>query len=141
MLEYEVTAHRQDAHGSLAMCKEARIALDTDLAGRPDAFNPAELLLAALAACILKNIERVAPIIHFDFRGIEVRVHGLRQDAPPRMTRIDYVVEIDTDEPDTRLELLHQNVQRHGTVFNTLSGGTELAGILRRGARAAGEGR
>jgi hypothetical protein len=29
------------------------------MAGRADAFNPAELLLASLAACILKGTERV----------------------------------------------------------------------------------
>ena len=60
-LEYSVTAHRVDAHGSIARCNGAEIVLDTDLAGRADAFNPAELLLTALAACMLKGIERVAP--------------------------------------------------------------------------------
>ncbi|MGH7619205.1 MAG: OsmC family protein, partial [Gemmatimonadaceae bacterium] len=41
-------AHRVDAHGSMASCKAATIPLDTDLAGNANAFNPAELLLAAL---------------------------------------------------------------------------------------------
>ena len=41
MLEYNVVAKRQDAHGSLARCKDAEITLDTDVKGRPDAFNPA----------------------------------------------------------------------------------------------------
>jgi hypothetical protein len=44
MLEYEVKATRIDAHGSRAQCKDAEIILDTDIAGRVDAFNPAELL-------------------------------------------------------------------------------------------------
>ena len=44
MLEYKVSAKRVDAHGSLARCKDAEIVLDTDVGGRPDAFNPAELL-------------------------------------------------------------------------------------------------
>ena len=59
MLEYTVSAPRIDSHGSDATTKAARILLDTDLAGRSDAFNPAELLLASLAACILKGTERV----------------------------------------------------------------------------------
>ena len=54
MLEYHVSARRIDSHGSEASTKEARIVLDTDMAGRPDAFNPAEMLLASLAACMLK---------------------------------------------------------------------------------------
>ena len=76
-LEYIVTGRRVDAHGSVAQCKAAEIILDTDLAGRADAFNPAELLLAALSACMIKGIERVAPMIHFQYRGVEVRIHGI----------------------------------------------------------------
>ena len=37
---YRVTARRLDAHGSEARCKDARLTLDTDPAGRDDAFNP-----------------------------------------------------------------------------------------------------
>jgi uncharacterized OsmC-like protein len=129
--EYVVTGHRVDAHGSVARCKGAEIALDTDLAGRTDAFNPAELLLAALAACMLKGIERVAPMIHFQYRGVEVHLHGIRQDVPPKMSRIEYEIAVDTDESDKRLALLHDNVRKFGTVFNTVAPGTELTGTLR----------
>lgn len=65
MLEYDVVAKRIDAHGSAAHCKDAEIILDTDVNGRVDAFNPAELLLAAIAACMIKGIERIAPMNHF----------------------------------------------------------------------------
>jgi len=125
-------ANRIDAHGSEAQCKDAAIDLDTDLAGRPDAFNPAELLLAALAACMIKGIERITPILKFELRGVEVRLHGVRQDVPPRMESIDYEILVDTDESDHRLALLHQNVKKFGTVFNTVAPGTALAGVIRR---------
>jgi uncharacterized OsmC-like protein len=69
-----VVAKRIDAHGSLARCKDAEIALDTDVNGRVDAFNPAELLLAAIAACMIKGIERIAPLNHFKYRSVEVRL-------------------------------------------------------------------
>ena len=136
-LTYSVRARRLDALGSEASCKEARITLDTALVGRSDAFNPAELLLAALAACMIKGIERVTPIIHFAFRGVEVRLSGVRQDAPPKMARIDYEIVVDTDESERKLELLHENVRRYGTVYNTVAPGTALAGTLHR--RAQGE--
>ncbi len=61
MLEYEVSAGRLDAHGSLARCKSAEITLDTDVSGRPDAFNPAELFLAAIAACM--SLPRTLPSV------------------------------------------------------------------------------
>lgn len=131
-MEFHVTAHRIDAHGSEARCKSAGIVLDTDLKGRADAFNPAELLLAAVAACMIKNIERVAPMLKFELRGVAVSLTGVRQEAPPKMSRIDYVLTVDTDESDRRLELLHENVKKFGTIYNTVAAGTELQGELRR---------
>ncbi|MDO8878994.1 MAG: OsmC family protein [Pseudolabrys sp.] len=133
MLEYDVVARRVDSHGSIAQCKEAEIVLDTDMNGRADAFNPAELLLAAIAACMIKGIERVAPMIQFNFRGVEVRLHGVRQDSPPFMASITYDLIVDTDEDDRRLELLHQNVRKYGTISNTIAAATKLEGqIIRR---------
>lgn len=131
-MTFAVNARRTSAHGGEASCKSASIILDTDLAGRVDAFNPAELLLAALAACMIKSIERVTPLLHFDLRGVEVRLHGVRQDVPPRMESIDYEILVDTDESDHRLALLHDNVSKYGTVYNTVAPGTRLNGVLRR---------
>jgi uncharacterized OsmC-like protein len=65
MLEYRVTGKRIDAHGSTAHCKDAEIVLDTDVNGRSDAFNPAELFLASVAACMIKGIERAIPLLKF----------------------------------------------------------------------------
>ncbi|WP_426148825.1 OsmC family protein [Polaromonas sp. DSR2-3-2] len=131
-MTFEVIARRLDARGSQADCKDAQITLDTDLAGRRDAFNPAELLLAALSACMIKSIERVTPLLKFELLGVQVRVHGVRQDVPPRMESIRYEILVDTDESDQRLNLLHDNVKKYGTVFNTVSPGTDLAGTMRR---------
>ncbi len=133
-LTFQVTATRIDAHGSLARCKQAEVALDTDLAGNPAAFNPAELLLAALAACMIKGIERVTPILKFSLRGVQVRLDAVRQDVPPRLESIEYEILVDTDEPDHRLDLLHENVRKFGTVYNTVAPGTALHGVLRRQA-------
>jgi uncharacterized OsmC-like protein len=131
-LTFSVKTERIDAQGSLARCKDSTITLDTDLAGRRDAFNPAELLLSALSACIIKGIERVMPILKFELRGVEVHVHGVRQDVPPKMESIRYEIVVDTDESDQRLNLLHENVKKYGTVFNTVAPGTDLSGVLRR---------
>lgn len=131
---FHVETVRTDAHGSVAHCKSADITLDTDLAGRMDAFNPAELLLAALSACIIKGIERVTPILKFSLRGVEVRVEGVRQDVPPKLESITYEIIVDSDESDHRLELLHENVKKYGTVFNTIVPGTQLSGrLIRKG--------
>lgn len=131
-MQFHVVSRRESEHLSRSACKNAQIDLDTDLAGNPDAFNPAELLLAALSACMIKGIERVVPILKFQLRGVEVRVHGVRQDVPPRMESINYEIVVGTDEDDRRLALLHDNVKKFGTVFNTVAPGTDLAGVLRR---------
>ncbi len=136
-MQFHVVSRRESAHLSSSSCKNAQIDLDTDLAGNPDAFNPAELLLAALSACLIKGIERVVPILKFELRGVEVRVPGVRQDVPPRMESITYEIVVDTDEDDRRLALLHDNVKKFGTVFNTVAPGTELSGVMRRQAHTA----
>ncbi|MBP7649005.1 MAG: OsmC family protein [Phenylobacterium sp.] len=132
MLTYRVNATRQDQHGSLATCKNAEVVLDTDVNGRPDAFNPAELFLASIAACMIKGIERVTPMLDFQLRGVEVRLHGVRQDTPPKMISVDYELIIDTDEDDQRLELLHKNVRKYGTISNTVAAALPLTGTIGR---------
>ncbi|MBS0521826.1 MAG: OsmC family protein [Proteobacteria bacterium] len=132
MLEYAVEARRIDASGSLATTRQAEITLDTSVSGRADAFNPAELLLAAVAACMIKGIERVTPMLKFELRGVEVKIHGVRQDSPPKMIAIDYEIIVDTDEEDRRLDLLHTNVRKFGTISNTVAAATRLEGVVRR---------
>ena len=132
MTEYRVTARRIDSHGSLATAKQAEVALDTDLADRQDAMNPVELLLSALAACMLKGIERVTPLLKFRIDGAEVSLEAVRQDAPPKLTLIRYEIVVDSDESDQRLDLLHRNILKYGTISNTLGGAVPLEGTLRR---------
>lgn len=107
--------------------------IGTCLEGRQDAFNPAELLLAALSACMLKGIERVAPMLNFGFRDAAIRFHGWRQNSPPKMVKIEYPLWVDTDETNRRLELLHENLKKFGTIFNTVTVGCELPGRICRG--------
>jgi len=137
MLEYHVVAKRMDAHGSVAQCKDAEIVLDTDVSGRSDAFNPAELLLAAIAACMIKGMERIAPINHFKYRSVEARLHGIRQDSPPFIASISYELIVDTDEDDRKLDLMHHNVRKYGTVSNTIAAATKLEGTMVRAPKSS----
>ena len=95
-------------------------------------MNPVELLLSALAACMLKGIERVTPMLHFQIDGAEVRLEAVRQDAPPKLTLIRYQIVVDSAETEQRLDLLHRNVLKYGTISNTLSRAVPLEGTLRR---------
>ena len=137
MLEYRVNARRLNPHGSIAACKQAEIVLDTDPGGRPDAFNPAELFLAAIAACMIKSIERAIPLLKFNLRGVGVKLHGVRQDSPPKMLSIDYELIVDSDENDRSIELLHYNVRKFGTISNTVAAAARLEGRVVRAAAEA----
>jgi uncharacterized OsmC-like protein len=88
--------------------------------------------LQRLPACMIKGIERVTPMLKFDIRGVEVHLRGVRQDSPPKMTSIDCELIVDTDEDDHRLDLLHQNVRKYGTISNTVATATRLQGAIRR---------
>ena len=83
---------------------------------------------------MLKSIERVTPLLTFDIRGVDVRIEAQRQDSPPRLVNLTYALVIDSDETDQRLELLHPNVRKYGTIFNTLAESTGLSGTLTRKA-------
>jgi uncharacterized OsmC-like protein len=131
-MEYRVYARRIDTHVSLAIAKEAEITLDTDLAGRRDAMNPVELLLSALAACMLKGSVRVTPVLHFQIDGAKVRLEAVRQDAPPKLTLIRYEICADSPETVQRRDLLHRNILKYGTISNTLVAAVLLEGTLRR---------
>lgn len=131
-MDYHVSAKRLYPHGSEASTKQATILLDTDVNGRPDAFNPAELFMASIAACMIKGIERVSPMIHFKFEGVEIKLHGVREDVPPSISALIYEIIVDTDETDQRLELLHTNVRKYGTISNTVAKATKLEGTIRR---------
>ena len=136
MLDYTVTAMQQGPSGSTASARAAEVQLDTTLAGRDDALNPVELLLASLAACMIKGVERSAPMLDFQFRAVSVRLRAVRQDAPPLLVSIDYELIVDTDEPPRRLELLHTNVRKYGTISNTLALAVPLTGTCRAGIGA-----
>ncbi len=130
-MRYELRAWRLDGTGSRASAHGAEVALGTDLDNRPGALNPVELLLAALAACMIKGAERVAPMLDFAFDGVEVRLQAERQDAPPKLTAITYEIIVKTGERGPRLDLLHRNILKYGTISNTLAAAVPLTGTIR----------
>ena len=48
------------------------------------------------------------------------------------MVSVAYELIVNTDEVDRRLELLHTNVWKFGTISNTISAATSLEGAIRR---------
>lgn len=133
MQTYRVFAQRMSGHESVARAKQAEIVLDTDLNGREDAMNPVEVLLSALAACMLKGVERMIPLLSFQLDGASVHLTATRQDTPPKLTQITYQITVNSNESDARLDLLHRNILKYGTISNTLAVAMPIIGQLVRG--------
>jgi uncharacterized OsmC-like protein len=127
---YQVQASSTVGGAASVTVKERRIEFDAT----PDQGDllpgPADLLTAAFAACVLKNVERFSHILRFGYERASIEVEADRQDAPPRMTAVRYVLRVVTDEPPQRVELLHHNIRRYGTIFNTLAAVCDVTGEI-----------
>lgn len=133
MPEYEVFSLRLSSHLSVVTTRCAQVTVHTDSTGQEDLFNPVELLLAALSSSLLEGVAQAMPLLDLAIRGAAVRVRAACQDAPPKISRVEYTVWLDCDESDLRLERVHENLKKFGTVFNTVAAGCELVGTVRRG--------
>lgn len=129
-MNFELSATRLSSTASEVHSKEVTLEIDSGINPRPDALSPMELLLAAQAACFLKGIERTAPTLNFEFTGVNIKLHATRPVLEARIEEINYLIEIETSESDDRLELMHKNLKKHGTIYNTISAGTSLRGEL-----------
>ncbi|MFO7635515.1 MAG: OsmC family protein [Caldilinea sp.] len=128
MLEYIVEAEQIISSVSTARAKRAQIFFDSSPGQSEHLLNPAELLLSAFSACLLKNVERLTPLLRFTYTHAAVRVHGVRKDKPPRLVHIDWELTIWTDEPASRVDLLEHNLRKQGTIYNTLASACEVEG-------------
>lgn len=127
---YKVCARRIGPGLSEAVAKHSRFEFDTGVEPSETIAGPAELLLSAFAACLLKNVERVSRLLPFAYQDVAVQVQAERQEHPPRFTQIRYVLRLTTNEPPHRVELLHRNLAKFGTVYNTLATGADVQGEI-----------
>jgi uncharacterized OsmC-like protein len=122
----------ESVHGGAATiaARASMIAFDGSASTGELLPGPADLLAAALAACILKNVERFSTILPFRYQRAHVHVQLERQQSPPRIVRAHYALRIVTHEPEHQLGLLHRNILRFGTITNTLAAACELEGTI-----------
>ena len=93
--------------------------------------NPAELLLGAFAACCLKNIERFSNTLKFVYESAKIEVIGERQEKPTKLIAITYTIYIKSADAGLNLKLLHKNLQKFGTIYNTLKETCEVSGAIK----------
>ena len=127
-LTYTVDAGRAGEGVSVAWARAAEIRFDTGVDLADDLFGPADLLGAAFAACMLKNVERFSHILPFRYEGASVHVTLEREQRPPRISKIRCELRLVTDEPEQRVRLLERNLVQFGTIYNTLSHACDVSG-------------
>ena len=129
-LTYDIEAEQIVPHISTSRAKRAQIYFDSSPGQTEHLMNPAELLLSAFAACIIKNVERFSDIIHFSYKDVKVQVHGVREGPPPRITQVNYEIELWTDASARKVDLLNHNLLKFGTIFNTVSAACDVSGRI-----------
>jgi len=99
-------------------------------ADQKDLAGPAELLLSAFAACCLKNVDRFSEILHYTYNHVEIEVKGTRQEKPPMMNEIEFTLTISSSDENLKPDLLLKNLQKFGTIYNTLNAACEIKGEI-----------
>lgn len=130
MLEYKIKATLQTGGTAKAEANKSEIVFDAS-SGRDNVLpNPAELLLTSLAACMLKNVQRYSEILKIPYRSANISIHGKRNENPPYMKAINYILEVDTDADERKINNWHKNILKFGTITNTLSRACEINGEM-----------
>jgi uncharacterized OsmC-like protein len=75
------------------------IRFDGSAGGGEELPGPADLLAAALAACILKKVERFSKILRFSYRRATVHVAVEREDPPTRLVHARYTLRVEPTSP------------------------------------------
>lgn len=132
--EYRVEAHRSarfapEASGvnglwSMSMPEGSRL---TGTMTTPDAV---ELLLMSVAAALLAGSEQAAGQLQLKLPAVDVYVHAaLRTHGACHLT-VDYDITFVSNEPETRLAQLHEELRQTSTVLQLVSAGTLLNGRM-----------
>ncbi|RPD93229.1 OsmC family peroxiredoxin [Aureibaculum marinum] len=93
--------------------------------------NPAELFLGSFSACMLKNVERFSSILKFNYTKAFVDVTATRLENPPRMDNISYSLTIYSNDKKLNPELLKKNIEKFGTIFNTVKLACSISGTIK----------
>lgn len=94
--------------------------------------NPAELFLGSFAACILKNVERFSGLMKFNYAKATIEINATRLENPPRMENIIYNLTIYSNDKKLNSDLLKKNIEKFGTIYNTVSMSCSISGTISR---------
>ena len=95
-----------------------------------DGPSPVEALMAALVACVARNLHSVTESAHVRFDRLVMAVAAERSDDPPAITALRLDLAITTDVPADRARRLVELALRDATITRTLARGMDLTVLL-----------
>ncbi len=131
-MTYTIHADSTAQHDASLTIKDTAIDFGTTESTAAVLPNPAELFLGSFAACILKNVERFSQLLHFTYESAHIEVTAVRLDRPPRMDSVRYVLTITSSDRKLRTELLKKNIEKFGTIYNTVQNACSVSGTIEK---------
>ncbi|WP_339833903.1 OsmC family protein [uncultured Flavobacterium sp.] len=129
-MKYAIKANSVSKKDANLSIKQSEISFGTTPETADYLPNPAELFLGSFSACILKNVERFSILMNFEYTKTEITVSATRLEKPPRMDEINYDLIIHSQDSNLNIELLKKNIEKHGTIFNTVLASCTITGKI-----------
>jgi len=96
-----------------------------------DGPSPVEALLAAVAACFVRNLRWVADGAHVEFDRIGLHLAAERDDDPPAISLIHVDVDLETAADPARVARIVERALRTGTITRTVARAVGFSMTLR----------
>lgn len=127
---YHITLHCQDESHAQAIARDHILTLNIKKGSGQAGFNAVETVMAALGACLLTNVQALSDKMRLQIENAQVEIFAERKDEPPALTQLSYRLILKSNEPQEKLEQLHELCLKWGTVTNTLINGVPIEGKL-----------
>lgn len=130
-MNYQIEASSISNQDAVIHIKQSNIDFGTTTQTAETLPNPAELFLGAFAACMLKNVERFSEMMKFTYSNATLEVNATRLENPPRMEGIKYQLTIFSDDDKLNTALLQKNIEKFGTIYNTVKLSCTISGTVK----------
>ncbi|WP_405607358.1 OsmC family protein [Polaribacter sp. Asnod1-A03] len=130
-MNYNINASSIAKQDAAILIKKSEIDFGTTVKTTDSLPNPAELFLGSFASCILKNVERFSNLMKFSYTKATIDVNSTRLENPPRMENLIYNLTIYTNDKKLNIALLKKNIEKHGTIYNTIKLSCNISGTIK----------
>ncbi len=129
-MNYSISAESKSGNDAKLQIKQSVIPFGTTPKTAKELPNPAELLLGAFAACVLKNVERFSGLLNFEYDKASLQLTASRIEKPPHIHHIHYELEIHSSDKQLNMVLLKKNIEKFGTIYNTIKETCKISGNI-----------